>query len=195
MLRTTQKANQSSASHNKWKCTYCELDDKTHPSTRFRGTPLKDWFLYQLVRNCNSPGYFLKGVTHRLPYSSFFNDNKTGTPQERHLYKICRGSQLCVKLLKRLDSQILKQVTICEDYQPLFYLDNTTTRNREISWFPSLDFLDTYLWEPLHPALTHTGSAHSEWFQTPLFPQGYKHFEHLIENPTVAIENSIIRLE
>ena len=90
---------------------------------------------------------------------------------------------------------MLGQLILCEDYQPLFYLDNTTTRNREISWSPSLDFLDAYLWEPLHPALSHTEFDPSRLFQDPLFPQGYKHVEHLIENPIQAIANSIIRLE
>jgi hypothetical protein len=107
--KAKRKANASSASKIAWKCTDCELDEKTHPRQRFRGTPVKDWFLYQLVRNCNDTGFILKGVTHSLPYSSFFSHNKTGTLQERHLYKICRGLQLCVKLLKRLDSQIFSQ--------------------------------------------------------------------------------------
>jgi hypothetical protein len=71
--KAKRKANASNASHNTWKCADCELDDKAHPSLRFRGTPVKDWFLYQLVTKHNGTDFVLKGVTHRLSYSSFFN--------------------------------------------------------------------------------------------------------------------------
>ena len=88
----TTTNNKAVKTRKTWRCPDCTLDDKTFPKKRFCGTPVKDWFLYQLVKNHNDTAYYLKGVSHTFQYSQFFEKNSAATCQERYLYKICRGS-------------------------------------------------------------------------------------------------------
>jgi hypothetical protein len=136
---------------SKWKCPNCKLDDQTYPQQKFCGTQVADWFLYQLVRDNDVGGFLLQGVTHDFLYSQYFDSSTPVTLQERQFFTICRGSQLCFTLLKRLEQCTLSQLEIAQDYSPIFYIDNCKSTSRHACWFSTIDFLDDYLWEPLQP--------------------------------------------
>ena len=106
-----------------WTCQNCQFDDDRFRYERFQSIPCADWFLYEMIRDTSTGGYALKGVTHQLSFQQYFHGNIPATLEERQLFKICRGYQLCSTLLKRLDTETLCAIVISEHYEPLFWID------------------------------------------------------------------------
>ena len=85
------KTNTALSAKNIWKCPDCTTDDETFPRQKFRGTPVKDWFLYQLIKENDDTGFFLKGVTHSFRYSDFFNKASEAT--------LCPNNDHCAPII------------------------------------------------------------------------------------------------